>query len=57
LSIADFRLALAIKPIHNRKSKIKNPDTHALPRDGTDLIGVRPVTASAAEDQKIKNEK
>src|SRR5204862_8350388 len=41
LSIADFRFALAMKPIGNRKSKIKNPETHPLRRGGTDLMGPR----------------
>jgi len=36
LPIFDWRLA--IEPIGNRQSQIENPETHPLPRGGTDLM-------------------
>jgi hypothetical protein len=38
LPIFDWRLA--IEPIGNRQSQIENPETHPLPRGGTDLMGL-----------------
>jgi hypothetical protein len=41
--IADFQLPifdwrLAIEPIGNRQLQIENPETHPLPRGGTDFM-------------------
>jgi hypothetical protein len=36
LPISDWRLP--VKPIGNRQSQIENPETHPLPRGGTDFM-------------------
>lgn len=44
LPICDWRLAL--RPFGNRQSAIGNPETHPLPRGGTDLISAADVMTS-----------